>query len=68
MAGTAERAGRWLAMASDIPPSTDPDDRDHPRTGDEKRGDRAGMSLWLIIGAVALLGVVVYAASAYFVG
>ena len=46
------------------PQDTDPDDQD-PRERDlERRSDAPAISPWLVIGAIALLGVGVYVFSA----
>ncbi|CAN5275359.1 hypothetical protein BH10PSE2_BH10PSE2_24100 [soil metagenome] len=46
------------------PAGTDPEDRD-PREQDlSRRADAPAISPWLVIGLVALLGLIVYAASA----
>ena len=46
------------------PPDTDPSDRD-PRERDLQRGaDAPAISPWLVIGVIALLGVLVYVVSA----
>ncbi|NSX32723.1 hypothetical protein HTK96_04985 [Brevundimonas vesicularis] len=51
-------------MAAD-PPGTDPSDRDpHERDLSRRAGGGGGMSPWLIIGCIILLGLGVYVVSA----
>ena len=45
------------------PPGTDPQDQ-NPRERDLSRSDTPAVSLWLVLGAIALLGAVVYVVSA----
>jgi len=46
------------------PPGTDPEDQ-NPRERDlSRRSDAPAVSLWLVIGGIALLGAVVYVVSA----
>lgn len=53
-------------MAAD-PQGTDPEDRDPRERGLMRRSGAGGaMSPWLIIGGIALIGVVVYVLSALF--
>lgn len=46
------------------PPDVDPDDRDPEEVDLERRSDMPALSPWLIIGLIAMLGVIVYAVSA----
>jgi len=46
------------------PIDTDPDDRDPRERNLERRADSPSVSPWLIIGAIVLLGAVVYVISA----
>lgn len=46
------------------PMHTDPEDQDPRERGLERRSNAPSVSPWLIVGAVMLLGAVVYVASA----
>lgn len=46
------------------PPDVDPEDRDPEEVDLERRAAMPVLSPWLILGVIAMLGVVVYAVSA----
>ena len=62
---SGEQRGEWdrCAVMAD-PIDTDPDDRDPRERNLERRSDSPSVSPWLIIGAIVLLGAVVYVISA----
>ena len=53
--------GRYRLEMTD---PSDPDDRDPRETDLQRRAGAPSMSPWLIIGLIAMLGVLVYAVSA----
>ena len=63
-AGTAATAGRCRIMPPVDPPGADPDDLSPKEQGLSRRSHNPAISPWLVIGALLLLGVVIYVASA----
>ena len=62
-AGTARGRDRCLCMSPE-PPIIDPDDRSPEDEALSRRSNNPSISPWLVIGALILLGLVIYVASA----
>lgn len=62
-AGTTRRRARCLRMSS-RPPILEPDERTPEEEELARRSHNPTISLWLVIGALSLLALVIYVASA----